>query len=48
MVNYECADCGFHTTLKSNYKRHMVSKKHYLMTETEPTEEDTLSLYSKL
>jgi hypothetical protein len=37
---YHCIDCDFITHLKSNYTRHMTSKKHFLMSDTQETKED--------
>lgn len=42
MVNYECIDCCFYTTLKNNYTRHMTTKKHFLISGSEPTEADLI------
>lgn len=47
MVVYDCECCKFSTTLKSNYERHLKTRKHISVTQDLPKSYPKLSFHSK-
>ena len=43
MPSYGCVECRFNTALKTDYKRHLNTKKHQNATLVQPTNENTVS-----